>query len=64
MYRRLDTVVDKSQTGCPVLYCKMPILKVGVWPIWVGPAHSTLGQPTLYTSSLTYVNMSNFGQVV
>ena len=28
------------------LYCKIPIWRVVVWPIWVGPANSTLGQPT------------------
>ena len=58
------TVVDKSQTGCPVLHCKIPILRVGVWPIWVGPAHSPLGKLTLYTSSLTYSKMSCFQWVL
>ena len=55
------TVVDKSQTGCPVLHCKIPILRVGVWPIWVGPTHSTLGQSTPYTSSSRHPKMSYFG---
>ena len=58
------TVMDKSQTGCPILYCKSTILRVGVWPIWVGPAHSPLGQLTLYTSSLTYSKMSCFQWVL
>ena len=60
----LHTVMDKSQTYPPILYCKIPIWRVGVWPICVGPAHSTLGQPTLYTSSLTYSKMSIFWWVV
>ena len=54
------TVVDKSQTGCPISYCKLTILKVGVWPIWVGPTHSTLGQSSPYTSSLRHPKMSDF----
>ena len=58
------TMMDKSQTGCPILYCKSTILRVGVWPIWVGPAHSPLGQLTLYTSSLTYSKMSCFQWVL
>ena len=61
---RICTVMDKSQTGCPILYCKSIILRVGVWPIWVGTAHSPLGQLTLYTSSLTYSKMSCFQWVL
>ena len=48
----------------PILHCKIPILRVGVWPIWVGPAHSTLGQLTRYTSRLIYPKMSYFCPVV
>ena len=54
----------KSQTGDPILYCKRPIWRVGVWPKWVGPAHSTLGQSTPYTSRLTYSKMNHFCPVV
>ena len=46
--------MDKGQTGCTISYCKRPILSVGVWPIWVGPAHSTIDQPTLYNSNITH----------
>ena len=60
----LHTVWLKSQTGCPILYCKRPIWRVGVWPKWVGPAHSTLGQSTPYTSRLTYSKMNHFCPVV
>ena len=48
----------------PYLYCERPILRVGMWPIWVGPDHSALQHLTLHTSSLTYPKMSNFCQVV
>ena len=58
------TVWLKSQTGCPILYCKRPIWRVGVWPKWVGPAHSTLGQSIPYTSRLTYSKMNHFCPVV
>ena len=58
------TVWLKSQTGYPTLYCKRPIWRVGVWPKWVGPAHSTLGQSTSYTSRLKYSKMSDFHQVI
>ena len=58
------TVWLKSQTDCPILYCKRPIWRVGVWPKWVGPAHSTLGQSTPYTSRLTYSKMNHFCPVV
>ena len=30
---KVGTVVDKSQTGCPILYRKRPIWRVGVGPI-------------------------------
>ena len=59
-----NTVMDKSQTGCPILYCKRPILRVGAWPIWAGPAHSSLDQPTVYTSSFTHSKMSFFKWVL
>ena len=58
------TVWLKSQTGCTILYCKRPIWRVGVWPKWAGPAHSTLDQSTRYTSRLTYSKMSDFCPVV
>ena len=58
------TVRVKSQTSCPILHCKRPIWRVGVWPIWVGPAHSTLGQLTRYTSRLIYPKISDFLQVL
>ena len=57
---RQSTVWLKSQTGCPILYCKRPVWRVGVWPKWVGPAHSTLGQLTRYTPRLKYSKMSDF----
>ena len=60
MRRNATTVWLKSQTGCPILYCKRPIWRVGVWPKWVGPAHSTLGQLTRYTSRSTHPKMSDF----
>ena len=58
------TVGVKSQNVNPILHCKTPIWRVGVWPKWVGPAHSTLGQLTQYTSRLRYSKMSDFHQVV
>ena len=61
---RVDTVAGIVFNDYPILHCKIPILRVGVWPIWVGPAHSTLGQSTLYTSSLRYSKMSYFQWVL
>ena len=59
-----NTVGVKSQNVNPILHCKTPIWRLGVWPKWVGPAHSTLGQLTQYTSRLRYSKMSDFHQVV
>ena len=61
---RTSTVGLKSQTGCSILSRKRPIWRVGVWPKWVGPAHSTLGQLTQYISWLRHPKMSDFCQVV
>ena len=60
----VDTVWLKSQTGCPILYCKRPNLRVVVWPIWVGPAHCPFGQSIIYTSMARDQKMSNFCPVV
>ena len=50
-----------SLHDAPVLYCKRPIWRVGVWPKLVGPAHNTLtSQPTLYTFSLKYVGIQKW----
>ena len=54
----------KSQNVNPILHCKTLIWRVGVWPKWVGPAYSTLGQLTRYTSRLKYSKMSDFCPVV
>ena len=58
------TVLGKSQNPTPILYCKRPILRVEVKLIGVGSAHSSLGQPILYTTSSTYTKMINFWWVV
>ena len=58
------TVGIKSQNVNPILHCKTRILRVGVWPKWVGLAHATLGQLTQYTSRLKYSKMSDIHQVV
>ena len=50
----------KKSERKPYFSTEEPTLRVGVWPIWVGPAHSPLGQSILYTSSPTYSNMSSF----
>ena len=60
----MHTVGLKSQTGCHILCCKRPIWRVEVWPKWVGPAHSTLGQSIPYTSRLIYSKMNHFCPVV
>ena len=60
----VDTVWLKSQTGCPILYCKRPNLRVVVWPIWVGPAHCPFGQSIIHTSMVRDQKMSNFCPVV
>ena len=54
------TVAGIAIKDYPILYCKRPILRVGVWPKWVSPAHSTLGQLTRNTSRLTHPKMSDF----
>ena len=48
----------------PILCCKRPILRVGVWPIWVCPAHCPFGQSIICTSRVTYSKMSDFCLVV
>ena len=58
------TVGVISQNVTHFLYCKIHTCRVGVWPIWVGPSHSTLGQPTPYTSSLRHPKMSYFQLVL
>ena len=50
----------KKSERKPYFNTEIPILRVGVWPIWVGPAPPPLGQSMVYTSSLTYSKMSNF----
>ena len=62
--RILFTVGVISQNVTPFLYCKIHNCRVGVSPIWVGPTHSSLGQPTLYTSSLRHPKISYFQLVL
>ena len=64
IFMYIPTVVVISQNVTPFFYCKIPTWRVGVWPIWVGPAHSKLGQPTLDTSSLRHPKMSYFHLVL
>ena len=48
------TVAGIAIKDYPILCCKRPILRVGVWPIWVGPAHCPFGQSIICTSMVTY----------
>ena len=58
------TVGVISQNVTPFLYCKIHTCRVRVSPIWVGATHSSLGQQTLYTSSLRHPKMSYFQLVL
>ena len=60
----ITTVWHKSQTGCLILYYKRPNWRVGVWPIWVGPAHCPFGQSIIHASMVRDQKMSNFCPVV
>ena len=62
--KKVHTVAGIVINDYPILHCKIPILRVGVWPIWVGPAHCPFDQLIIYTSMVTYQKMSNFYPVV